>query len=89
MPCFVSVNKIWTLFQLAVFKDNPDLVKHLHELGCNINARDQTGNTALHIAAVKKHQVKLLTFADKSSYDANRRLIGLFFFFFSGANANA
>jgi hypothetical protein len=54
VPCFFNINKVWTLFQYAVSKDNAELAAHLHKLGCNVDARDQTGNTALHIAAKKQ-----------------------------------
>ncbi|KAL6077596.1 E3 ubiquitin-protein ligase nedd4, variant 2 [Balamuthia mandrillaris] len=59
MPCFLSIDKIWTPFQYAVSKDNMALASFLaKECSCNINARDQTGNTALHIAAVKRLNVR-------------------------------
>jgi len=61
LPCFFNINKIWTLFQYAVSKDNADLMDQLHRLGCNIDARDQTGNTALHIAAKKRRNVPTQT----------------------------
>eukprot|EP01087_Luapelamoeba_hula_P015838 TRINITY_DN4791_c0_g3_i1.p1 TRINITY_DN4791_c0_g3~~TRINITY_DN4791_c0_g3_i1.p1 ORF type:complete len:583 (-),score=98.36 TRINITY_DN4791_c0_g3_i1:127-1875(-) len=62
VPMFSAVNKVWTPLQMAVSKDNVDLVKHLQKLGCNMNARDQTGNTVLHVAARKQLQgmIKLL-----------------------------
>lgn len=46
----------WTYLHLAVWMNRPEVVEKLIELGADINAQDENGDTALNLALITKNK---------------------------------
>ena len=51
-----------TLYHLAIDKNNLELLKKVSKMSLNINAKDQSGNTVLHYAAMNASKTTILKF---------------------------
>ncbi|MEP2237639.1 MAG: ankyrin repeat domain-containing protein [Maribacter sp.] len=62
-----------TLYHVAAKKNNLQLVKKLADFDIDVNAKNDEGMTALHIAAMKAENDKLLKFLIAKGADANSK----------------
>ncbi|MEM9337703.1 MAG: ankyrin repeat domain-containing protein [Bacteroidota bacterium] len=60
-----------TLLHAAVNKENVDLLKSLVEMGMDINAKDGSGHTVLHYAAMQANDGKVLRYLVDAGADKN------------------
>lgn len=51
-----------TLFHLAIDRNDLDLLKKVNTLGIDVNAKDKSGNTVLHYAAMKAQNDEVLKY---------------------------
>ena len=54
--CFTGVfQQVWTALMAACFKGHATVAECLIQAGCNVDARAEDGQTALHMAAFQGH----------------------------------